>query len=43
MIKEIQNAHDDIIRDIKEIDGVINTCSNDETIKIWSIDGDFVG
>lgn len=38
--KCIENAHDDIIRDIKEEFGVIFTTSNDETIKVWSIDGE---
>lgn len=43
LYKEVPNAHNDIIRDIKEADGVIYTCSNDELIKIWTIDGEQLG
>lgn len=39
MEKEI-DAHEDIIRDFCEIPGLgFASCSNDETIKLWSIDG----
>ena len=38
--KEIPNAHEDIIRGIVEIPGVgFATCSNDQLVKIWTIDG----
>jgi phospholipase A-2-activating protein len=39
-IKRVENAHNDIIREIADVDGsgMIITCSNDETVKIWSGD-----
>lgn len=39
-IKRVENAHNDIIREIADIDGsgMIVTCSNDESVKIWSGD-----
>lgn len=40
MQKEIKNAHDDIIRQFSEVPGFgFASCSNDETVKLWSIDG----
>lgn len=42
LIRKVENAHDDIIRDIKEYEGVVYTCSNDGLVKIWSIDGDLI-
>ena len=38
--KRVENAHNDIVREIVEIDGsgMIATCSNDESVKIWSGD-----
>ena len=39
MEKEI-DAHDDIIRDFSEVPGLgFASCSNDETVKLWSLDG----
>jgi phospholipase A-2-activating protein len=39
MEKEI-DAHEDIIRQFCEIPGLgFASCSNDETVKLWSIDG----
>lgn len=37
-IKRVEAAHDDIIREIADIEGsgMIITCSNDEKLKIWS-------
>ena len=38
--KEIPNAHDDIIREICEVPGIgFVSCSNDESVKLWSTDG----
>lgn len=39
-IKRTENAHNDIIREISDIEGsgMIVTCSNDEAIKMWSAD-----
>jgi hypothetical protein len=42
LIKKVENAHDDIIRDIKVLEGIIYTCSNDGLVKIWSLDGDHI-
>ena len=40
MQKEIPNAHTDIIRAITEVPGVgFATCSNDEKVKIWTLEG----
>ena len=37
---EIPNAHDDIIRQFSEVPGVgFVSCSNDEKVKLWTIDG----
>lgn len=39
MEKEFE-AHEDIIRDFSEVPGVgFVSCSNDETVKLWTIDG----
>ena len=37
-MKRVENAHNEIIREIGDVDGsgMIITCSNDETVKIWS-------
>jgi len=41
--KEIPNAHDDIIRAFSEVPGYgFVSCSNDETVKLWSTDGDLL-
>jgi phospholipase A-2-activating protein len=41
--KEIPNAHDDIIREIDEVPGVgFVSCSNDETVKLWTTDGSLI-
>lgn len=39
-IKRVENAHNDIVREIADIDGsgMIISCSNDESVKIWSAD-----
>ena len=38
--KEIPNAHSDIIRGFTEVPGVgFASCSNDEMVKLWSLDG----
>ena len=38
--KDIQNAHDDIIRMFTEVPGFgFASCSNDETVKLWTTDG----
>lgn len=44
LIKTIENAHDDIIRDIKiSNDGMtFYTCSNDYSIKHWTFDGELI-
>jgi WD40 repeat protein len=36
----VESAHDDIIREIADVEnsGMIITCSNDEKIKLWSAD-----
>ena len=40
MEKEIPNAHDDIIRQFVEVPGFgFASCSNDESVKLWSTDG----
>ena len=40
MQKEIPNAHDDIIRGLTEVPGLgFASCSNDETVKLWSTYG----
>ena len=40
MQKEIPDAHDDIIRAIVNVPGVgFATASNDEKVKVWSIEG----
>jgi len=37
----IKNAHGDIIRELNEISGFgFISCSNDETAKIWTYEGD---
>ncbi len=39
MEREI-DAHEDIIRDFSEVPGIgFVSCSNDETVKLWTIDG----
>lgn len=39
MEKEFE-AHGDIIRDFVEVPGLgFASCSNDETVKLWTIDG----
>lgn len=37
-VKRIENAHNDIIREIADVEGsgMIITCSNDEILKLWS-------
>ena len=37
-VKRIENAHNDIIREIADVEesGMVITCSNDETLKLWS-------
>jgi len=41
--KQIDNAHDDIIRCFSEVPGLgFASCSNDETVKLWSIDGSLI-
>ena len=41
--KEIPNAHDDIIRQFTEVPGLgFASCSNDESVKLWSIDGNLL-
>jgi len=38
--KVIENAHSDIIRQFTEVPGFgFASCSNDETVKLWSIEG----
>ena len=39
MEKEI-DAHEDIIRDFTEVPGIgFASCSNDEMVKLWTMDG----
>jgi phospholipase A-2-activating protein len=39
MEKEI-DAHEDIVRGFSEVPGLgFASCSNDETVKLWSLDG----
>ena len=41
--KEIPNAHDDIIRQFTEVPGLgFASCSNDETVKLWTTDGNLL-
>ena len=41
--KEIENAHEDIIRQFCEIPSIgFASCSNDETVKMWSTDGNLL-
>lgn len=41
--KEIKNAHNDIIREIRYLEDVgFLSCSNDELVKIWTVDGDSI-
>ena len=36
-------GHEDIVRDFTEIPGLgFASCSNDEMVKIWSLDGDLI-
>lgn len=43
MQKEIANAHDDIIRQFTEVPGFgFASCSNDETVKLWTTDGTLI-
>lgn len=39
LIKTINNAHEDIIRDMKVGSNCFYSCSNDQIIKKWSMDG----
>ena len=39
LVKTINNAHEDIIRDIKLASDGFYTCSNDQIIKKWTMDG----
>lgn len=43
-IRRVDNAHGDIIREIADVDGsgMIITCSNDESLKLWSADLDLI-
>ena len=38
-VKSIDKAHKDIIRELTKVETGFASCSNDETIKIWSLDG----
>jgi phospholipase A-2-activating protein len=43
LVKEFE-AHEDIIREIKEVPGIgFATCSNDQKVKLWTIDGQNIG
>lgn len=43
MQKEIPAAHDDIIRGLTEVPGLgFASCSNDETVKLWTTDGNLI-
>ena len=38
--KSIPNAHEDVIRAIVEVPGIgFATCSNDQHVKLWTLDG----
>ena len=41
-IKRVENAHNDIVREISDVEGsgMLITCSNDDKLKLWSADLD---
>ena len=41
LVKKVAGAHEDIVREISLVEGLgVLTCSNDETVKIWTFDLD---